>query len=137
YVAKSGTLSFAAGEYSKPVSVVVNCVTMQEGDERFFLNLSNPTNGTKILDGQGLAVIANDDPITLHTSAAQAGSSHAVTLGPGVTLQGFDLWGNPAKLSFSAGGIGVNGGAPHEDHYSHEEDMIASEVDYRAGKSER
>ena len=33
-----------------------------EADERFFVNLSNPSNGT-IADGQGLGTIVNDDPL--------------------------------------------------------------------------
>ena len=63
YSAKSGILSFADGEYSEDdLGSGPWRRPMSEADEQFFVNLSNPTNGTKILDGRGIATIANDDP---------------------------------------------------------------------------
>jgi pectate lyase len=52
YAAKSGTLSFAAGVSSQPVSVVVNGDGVKEGVETFLVNLSNPTGGPAIGGGQ-------------------------------------------------------------------------------------
>ena len=60
YVAANGTVSFAPGEISKTVSVVVNGDAVAEGDENFAINLSNPV-GTRIADGQGVGTIATDD----------------------------------------------------------------------------
>ncbi|EDX75702.1 Glycosyl hydrolase family 9 [Coleofasciculus chthonoplastes PCC 7420] len=63
YTAKSGTLTFAAGETSKIVSVPVIGDTTVESNETFRLNLSNPSNGT-IADAQGVGTISNDDSST-------------------------------------------------------------------------
>ena len=60
YQATSGTLTFAPGETSKTITVLVNGDTTVEPDETFFVNLSNPTNAT-IAKGQGIGVINNDD----------------------------------------------------------------------------
>ena len=62
YVAQSGTVSFAAGETSKTVSVVVNGDTVVEPDETFNVTLSAPMNAT-IADGLGIGTIVNDDAI--------------------------------------------------------------------------
>jgi len=63
YTAQSGTLTFAAGETSKIVSVPVIGDTTVESNETFRLNLSNPSNGT-IADAQGVGTISNDDSST-------------------------------------------------------------------------
>jgi hypothetical protein len=60
YVATSGTITFAPGDTSESVTVVVNGDTAVEPDETFFVDLSNPQNAT-ILDGQGVGTILNDD----------------------------------------------------------------------------
>ncbi len=60
YNATSGTLTFAAGETSKTVTVLVKGDTKRESNETFFVNLSSPTGAT-ILDGQGVGTILNDD----------------------------------------------------------------------------
>ncbi len=60
YVARSGTLTFAAGETSKTITVAVNGDTLVEAHETFSVLLRNPTGGT-IRDNTGLATITNDD----------------------------------------------------------------------------
>ena len=61
YVAlPSTTLSFAAGETAKSVSVTVNGDTVVEGDETAFLQLSAPLLAT-IVDGSATLTIVNDD----------------------------------------------------------------------------
>ncbi len=74
YVATSGTLSFAAGVNSATVSVTINGDTTVEPDEAFVLNLSAPTNGVALADGQGLGTILNDDaaPVAITTTPAFA-----------------------------------------------------------------
>ena len=54
------TLTFAAGETSKTVSVTVAGDTDQEAGETVLLNLTNPVNAT-ISDSQGSGTISNDD----------------------------------------------------------------------------
>jgi len=61
YAAAAGALTFAAGQASQTVSVTINGDTTTEGNETFFVNLSNASNGGTILDGQGLGTITNDD----------------------------------------------------------------------------
>ena len=56
YVAASGTLTFAPGETSKTISVTVNGDTAVEGDETFFVNLSNAVNAT-LADSQAIGTI--------------------------------------------------------------------------------
>ncbi len=60
YTAKSGVLTFPVGVKTQMVSVVVAGDTKIEGDERFAINLSAPTNAT-ISDSRAVAVIVNDD----------------------------------------------------------------------------
>ncbi|MGZ8843358.1 MAG: Calx-beta domain-containing protein, partial [Pyrinomonadaceae bacterium] len=60
YQSTGGTLTFAPGETSKTVSVLVNGDTQNELDETFFVNLSNPVNATA-LKSQGKATVVNDD----------------------------------------------------------------------------
>ncbi len=61
YVSTNGLLTFAAGATNQTVTVRVNGDLLNEGKEKFFVNLSNPTNAT-ISDSQGLGTINNDDP---------------------------------------------------------------------------
>jgi hypothetical protein len=61
YQAAGGTLTFAPGETSKTVTVLVNGDRLAEPNETFFVNLSGPTNAT-IADGQGTGTIVDDEP---------------------------------------------------------------------------
>ena len=61
YTALSGTLTFASGETSKTITAAVIGDTINEPNETFVVNLSNPSNAT-VADGQGRATILNDDP---------------------------------------------------------------------------
>lgn len=56
YTSLSGTVTFAAGETSKTVAVIVKADAVSEGSETFSLNLSTPSNAT-ISDGTGVATI--------------------------------------------------------------------------------
>jgi glucose/arabinose dehydrogenase len=60
YVATSGTVTFAPGQQSKTVSVIINGDTSLEPSETFNVNLSNANNAT-IGDNQGIGTIVNDD----------------------------------------------------------------------------
>ncbi|HBB33561.1 MAG TPA: hypothetical protein DC064_17615 [Cyanobacteria bacterium UBA9273] len=66
YTAVSGTLTFAAGETSKTITVPIVGDTTNESNETFTLNLTNPTNAT-IADAQGVGTINNDDTPPLPT----------------------------------------------------------------------
>ncbi|MCP6769182.1 hypothetical protein NL529_30480, partial [Klebsiella pneumoniae] len=60
YQAASGDLSFAPGETSKQVTVLVNGDTIFENDEFFTVGLSGATNAT-IATATGTGTITNDD----------------------------------------------------------------------------
>ena len=60
YTAASGTLTFPAGDIFKTISVPIVDDFLYEGDETFYLNLTNPTNAT-ISDGQGMGTIVDND----------------------------------------------------------------------------
>ena len=62
YTAASGTLTFAAGERSKTVSVALLDDAVDDGGETFRLLLSNPT-GAVIADGEATGTIENADPM--------------------------------------------------------------------------
>ena len=82
YVAASGTLTFAAGETSKPIPVTVNGDTTVESNETFTVNLSGATGAT-IADAQGVGTITNDDvPSYLLTVALAGSGSGSVSSSP-------------------------------------------------------
>jgi hypothetical protein len=60
YTAASGTLSFAPGETSKTITVLVNGDTKFEADQAFSVGLSNASNGT-LGTSTGTGTIVNDD----------------------------------------------------------------------------
>ncbi len=60
YTAANGTLTFAAGETSQTITVLVTGDTTSEADESFFVALSNASQGF-IADNLGVGIIANDD----------------------------------------------------------------------------
>ena len=61
YQTASGTVSFAPGETSKPITITIIGDTLDEANETFFVNLSNPVNGV-IVDNQGQGTINDNDP---------------------------------------------------------------------------
>lgn len=58
YVAASGTVTFAPGETTKTITVLVNGDMVVEDSETFFVNLTSATNAT-VADGQGAGTILN------------------------------------------------------------------------------
>ena len=61
YVPTTGTLTFAPGETSKPVTALVKGDTTDEPDETFGVLLSEPTNATLAAKSIGVGTIADDD----------------------------------------------------------------------------
>ncbi|MBX7185677.1 MAG: hypothetical protein K1Y01_11080 [Vicinamibacteria bacterium] len=93
YTAVSGTLTFAAGEASKTVSVPINPDTNIEPNETFFLNLSGASGIATISDPQGVGTILADDGnrLTINDRTTKEGNSgtknvtFTVTLTPSVS----------------------------------------------------
>jgi VCBS repeat-containing protein len=79
YDAASGTVSFAPGETSKTVTVVVRGDTLDESNEDFLVNLANPTNAV-IADSQGIGTIQDDDTASLAVSDVVVTEGNAGTV---------------------------------------------------------
>jgi hypothetical protein len=62
YAPAGGTLTFPPGTVSQAVPVSVLADLLDEDDETFTLDLTNPTGAT-IADGQGVGTIADNDPL--------------------------------------------------------------------------
>ena len=79
YTATSGTLTFAAGETEKTVSVALLDDAIDEGEETLTLTLSNPS-GAYIEDGEATGTIENSDPLPVAWTArfGRAVASHLV-----------------------------------------------------------
>ena len=74
----SGTVSFAAGEFSKQIVVAVKGDTVGEPNETLSVSLGNATGNVIIDDGAATGTITNDDPIALTISQIQ-GEGHTST----------------------------------------------------------
>ena len=61
YVASGGQVTFLPGDGAQQVQVGLIDDALVEGDHTFFVNLSNPSAGGQITDGQGLGTIQDDD----------------------------------------------------------------------------
>jgi len=70
FVATTGSVSFANGETSKFVTVLVNGDAVGEYDETFSIALSNPGYGSTVADVMASATVVNDDA-ALYVSANQ------------------------------------------------------------------
>lgn len=60
YASTSGTINFTSTG-TVTVTVPVSGDTLKESNEFFFVNLSNPSINTTIVDGQGAGIIVDDD----------------------------------------------------------------------------
>ena len=127
YSSTSGTLTFAAGETSKTVSVPVLDDVVDEGEETFTLRLSNAT-GARIADAEATGTVSNGDPLQKmwlsrfgrtvadHVVDAVAGRLSAPLAGAQITLAGqsVDLsrTGDSAVLVDAMTGLARAFGAP-------------------------
>jgi uncharacterized protein len=71
----AGTITFAANEYSRTITVRVAGDVVGEGNETLFVQLSNVTGNAVITDGSATGTIINDDPVSLTIMQIQ-GASH-------------------------------------------------------------
>jgi len=63
YQAKSGTLTFAPGQTTQTITIVVYGDKTAESDETFFVNLNSPSSNAFFLAPQGIGTILDDDGI--------------------------------------------------------------------------
>ncbi|MCC6173804.1 MAG: FecR domain-containing protein [Chloroflexi bacterium] len=88
YVATAGTLTFNPGEQFQTVDVQVIGDTVQEPDETFLVNLSNPI-GAVLLDNQAVGTIVDDDgppALSIHDVFAAEGCEGTASFVFDVTL---------------------------------------------------
>jgi hypothetical protein len=125
YIARMGRVTFAPGETTKVVRVMVIGDDDVEPDETFFVNLGNPSPaGVVIARAQGVGTILNDDyDLSVDDVAVQEGDSgttnaaFTVTLAPaspkpvtasymtvnGTAMAGRDYLPSWGKLTFAPG----------------------------------
>jgi len=90
YTAANGTVTFAPGDTSKTITVVVKGDTEAEANETFKVVLSNPTNAT-FLDLSAVGTITNDDGAVLNPESITTGAGP----GAGAHVRQFDKNGTP------------------------------------------
>ena len=61
YIAKTGTLTFAPGEMTKTITIVVNGDGKKEANETFYLDLFGNSGNSLVTKNRGLGTIQNDD----------------------------------------------------------------------------
>ena len=81
YINSAQTISFAAGETYRDVSIPVYGDTRLEGTETVNLNLSNPSAGSAIGATQSAAQLVITDPATYNFSAASYGVTEGTVAG--------------------------------------------------------
>ena len=110
YVATSGTLTFAPGVTSLTISVTVNGDTVIEPDEVFYMNLSNPSPGTGLSNGQGVGTILDDDtPPTKFYVINDGSPDRTYEYGTtGTALENYSLnTGNTAPRGVASNAVGT------------------------------
>jgi ELWxxDGT repeat protein len=63
YTAASGTVTFPVGTTTRTITVLTKGDALDEDNETFFVNLSNPSANAVIGDGQGAGTIVDDDAL--------------------------------------------------------------------------
>jgi hypothetical protein len=90
YFAKTGTLTFAPGESSKVVTIVVRGDTIDEIHEQFEVRLTGPVNAS-IADGTGIGTITDNEPppaISVKSASVTEGNAGSVSLPFEINLSG-------------------------------------------------
>ena len=113
YQSRTGTLTFAPGETSKTVIVLVNGDLLNESNETYFLNLSSPSNAT-IADGQGIGTIVDDDGLpSLWINDVTTGEGQSGTIPANFTVS----LSSPSEQTVSVGFATADGSGHAPDDY--------------------
>ena len=114
YEATSGTLTFAPGETRKDVHVPITSDSLDERDERFTLELSDPVEAT-VGDGTGVVTIADDDAapsLAIADSSVAEGTGGTTNATFAVTLSA------PSGKTVTVDADTADGSATAPDDYS-------------------
>lgn len=84
----SGTITFAANEFSKTIVVPIAGDVTGEFNETFTVSLGTPTGNAVIADGTATGTIVNDDPLTLTIMQLQGAGQRSEYVGQPVTTTG-------------------------------------------------
>jgi len=93
----AGTVSFAAGEYSRTITVSVATDAVGERNERFNVTLGTTSGNVAVIDGVAVGTILNDDRINLTIMEIQ-GAGHVS-----------DYVGQPVLTSGIVTAVDING----------------------------
>jgi predicted extracellular nuclease len=103
YVAQSGTLSFAIGQTTATIDIVINGDDVDELSEEFTVTLSNATGGATLGDATAIGTITSDDTgpagptgvwineFHYDNSGADAGEFIEIAAQAGTNLAGYSL----------------------------------------------
>jgi hypothetical protein len=100
YLGASGTLTFAPGETSKTVAVLVKGDRLGEPNETFFVNLSAATNAA-ILGGQAVGTIRDDEPRISITDVSKLEGKKGQTTLLTFTIMLSAPYDKPVTMSFT------------------------------------
>ena len=104
----SGSLTFADGESSKTVTVLVNGDTLVEGDEAFQIVLGNPV-GAQIQTGSASSTIVNDDAsISIAATDASKAEGNSGTTALTFTITRSGSLDQPKTVDWSVVGSGAH-----------------------------
>jgi hypothetical protein len=119
YASETGTVTFTAGDTSEQVTIDVASDFLDEVDETFVVNLTNPSNST-ISDAQGTGTITDDDTADIDVQETGGNTTVVDLVGQGDTDEvGIALMAqpiNPVVLTlssadpteFTVGGLGAS-----------------------------
>lgn len=127
YEASSGTLTFAPGVTTQMLTIPILNDTLDEPSETFFVNLSNPSNGT-IADEQGVGTIQDDDaPPTLSINDAMVTEGNGGTAAAVFTV----TLSAPSSLQIAVRYDTANGTAMAEADYQ----TVGATLSFAAGET--
>ncbi len=100
YTPSTGTLTFAPGETTKAITVIVKGDTLDEANETFNINLATPVNAT-IADGVGVGTITDDDALpTLSINDVTVTEGNAGTVNATFTVTLSAASGQEVKVNY-------------------------------------
>jgi hypothetical protein len=114
YQANSGTLTFAPGETSKTVTVLVNGDRVVEYNESFLVVLTNPTNAF-VADAKGVGTITDDEPRAsidygpVYVTEGNTGTTNAV-----FTIRLSNAYDQPVDVGYSTSNGSATAGSDYE-----------------------
>lgn len=114
YVAQSGTLTFDPGTTSRTISVPVSGDVLDEDDETFFVNLSNPSNVVLDVDQGVGTILDNDPPPSVSIDSVSRVEGNSGTANAVFTLSLSAASGKQVSVNFATSNGSATAGADYE-----------------------